>query len=150
MGFQMKGAWLDQLTKAIQLKHSTCTRTVNICHSCVTEMSSRSWLESLLLFICCSTRWPVYHNGEVGKLRILCGMQPVGTYVLRSATEDMQLKLLDLQANYDLKKCKSILLLEFYVSLSEAAYPHLRRLHGTIFVLSENKQVSSVVKKCWT
>jgi len=60
----------------------------------------------------------------------------------------MQLKLLDLQANYDLKKCKSILLLEFYVSLSEAAYPHLRRLHGTIFVLSENKQVSSVVKKC--
>ena len=46
-----------------------------------------------------------------------------------SAPEDIQLELLDLQADYDLKeKFKSVLLLEFYGSLSAAAFPHLKTL----------------------
>jgi len=46
-----------------------------------------------------------------------------------SAPEYIQLELLDLQADYDLKeKFKSVPMLEFYRCLPAAAFPHLKTL----------------------
>ena len=52
-----------------------------------------------------------------------------------STPEDIQLGLLDQQADYDLKEnFKSALLLEFYGCLPAAAFPHLKKLCCPTFV----------------
>jgi len=53
-----------------------------------------------------------------------------------SASEDIQLELLDLQANYDLKeKFKSVVnLLEFYRSLPEASFSHLKNFAAKLLI----------------
>ena len=66
-----------------------------------------------------------------------------------TAPEDIQLELLDLQANYDLKeKFKSVLLLEYYGSLSAAAFPHLKNFAAKIFSLFGSTYICEQAFSC--
>jgi len=66
-----------------------------------------------------------------------------------SAPEDIQLELLDLQADYDLKeKFKSVLLLEFYGSLSAAAFPHLKNFAAKLLSLFGSTYICEQAFSC--
>lgn len=67
-----------------------------------------------------------------------------------SAPEDIQLELLDLQVNYDLKeKFKSVVnLLEFYGCLPEASFPHLKNFAAKLLSLFGSTYICEQAFSC--
>ena len=66
-----------------------------------------------------------------------------------SAPENIQLELLDLQADNDLKeKFRSVLLMEFYGSLPAAAFPHLRNFAAKLLSLFGSTYICEQAFSC--
>ena len=66
-----------------------------------------------------------------------------------SAPKDIQLELLDLHADFDLKEIfKSVLLLEFYGCLPAAACPHLKNVAAELLSLFVNIYICEQAFPC--
>ena len=108
----------------------------NFCYKSVLRLQNR-------LLICNARRFQDFKNLEP-LFNVLSSPFSAEAY---SAPENIQLELLDVQADYDLKeKFKSVFLLEFYGSLPEAAFPHLKitLLHNFCLYLGPHTFVSKV------